>query len=215
MLKITPEPFRCILCKSHEKADQRHLSLCRCDAATDAAAGGISDLFDYLQAVEKPFAQYMDTGRFNKADLPRRTDGLIGAYPQFEAVCHTGLLGPLAHATASPGSHNADQAVGEGQSPSGNVCTSYTETCDDLFYRGALAKHFSKSMYSVWKPTQKELAAPGMKKDDQGRPYWWPKKKKQVEGFLSCGLLRLFMKLKYAVDIVHHYKGLFCQKKMI
>jgi hypothetical protein len=24
-----------------------------------------------------------------------------------------------------------------------------------------------------------------MKKDDQGRPYWWPKKKRQVEGFLA------------------------------
>ena len=38
MLKITPEPFRCILCKSHERADQRQFSLCRCDAATEAAA---------------------------------------------------------------------------------------------------------------------------------------------------------------------------------
>ena len=187
--KLTAEPFRCILCKSHEKADQRHLSLCRCDAPSDAAAGGLEDLFDYLGSIEKFFEQYMSMGRFCLADLPRRTDGLMGAYSQFEVISRTGLLGPLAHAVGAAGDRAAGALVGEGQFSAGNVCTMNTETGEDLFYRGALSKDFSKAIFSVWQPTQKELDAPGVKRDDLGRPFWWPKKKQQVERFL-VGLVK-------------------------
>jgi hypothetical protein len=111
---------------------------------------------------------------------------LVGAYMQFPAIAHTGLLGPLAKGAYKFSTLVIEEVVGNGQWPSGNVCTSYTETADDLAYRGACSQHFSDGIDSAWRPLEKDLASLGLKRwENDNRAYWWPDKRKQVDRFLD------------------------------
>ena len=111
---------------------------------------------------------------------------LVGAYPQFLAIAHTGLLGPLAKGVYQFSTLVIERVVGEGQWPSGNVSTSYTETADNLAYRGACSKQFSEGIDSVWWTLEKDLPSPGLRRrESDNRAYWWPDKRKQVDRFLD------------------------------